>query len=86
MSDASTIILVPFMIAFVMFVVRFYGKEGARSKLQLSFLLAVGSVVIVVLYLALAVMKMLPEYGAAGFGIAGVAMMLLSIYRMFFVI
>jgi hypothetical protein len=82
MSNVSTIILAPFLVAFLMFVFRFYGRENAASKLGPSFLLAFATVVVVCLYLVLGVTRTLPEYGTIGFGIVGVALLALSLYRL----
>jgi len=83
MSNASTVILVPFFFAFLVFTGRFYIREGANSKLNPSFLLALATVAIVVAYLALGVTHWLPEYGTIGFGVVGLALLGLSIYRIF---
>jgi phosphoglycerol transferase MdoB-like AlkP superfamily enzyme len=83
MTNASTIILLPFLIAFLVFIFRFYGKENAGSKLNLSFLLAFATVAAACAYLALGVTKMLPEYGTMGFAVVGMGLMVFSIYRLF---
>src|SRR5690349_19195304 len=50
---SNSIILLPFVAAFLAFVLRFYFRESASSLSNPSFLLAVGTVLIIVLYLAL---------------------------------
>jgi hypothetical protein len=85
MSNATTLILAPFFVAFLLFVARFYLKEGARSKLRPSFLLAVATVAISGTYLVLVLTASLPEHGATGFGLVGLALMALSIYRIFLI-
>ena len=83
MSNASTVILVPFFFAFLVFTGRFYIREGAHSKLTPSFLLAFATIAIAVAYLALGVTDRLPDYGTIGFGAVGLALLGLSIYRIF---
>jgi hypothetical protein len=85
MTNATTVILAPFLFAFLMFVARFYFKEGANSKLRPSFILAVATVAITAVYLGLCVTDRLPDYGAIGFASAGLALMALSIYRIFLI-
>ncbi len=82
MSNATTVILLPFLFAFLVFVARFYFKDGAHSMLRPSFLLALVTIVIVGVYLSLAVSNMLPEYGTVGFGVVGLALLALSLYWM----
>ncbi|WP_428485247.1 hypothetical protein [Rhodopila sp.] len=83
MSNASTIILMPFLVAFLLFVGRFYFRERAGSKTSPSFLLALATIAIAAAYLILGVTNRLPEYGTIGFGVAGAGLLLLSIVRMF---
>ncbi len=83
MSNASTVILVPFLFAFLVFTGRFYIRERANSILNLSFLLALATVAIAVAYLALGLTQSLPDYGTLGFGVIGLALLGLSIYRIF---
>jgi hypothetical protein len=83
MSQLSTTILLPFLAAFLVFSLRFYAKEGANHKLSPSFLLAITSMVIAGAFLFLGITHRLPEYGVVGFGIAGVALFVLSVVRMF---
>jgi hypothetical protein len=85
MSNASTIILVPFLFAFLVFTARFYLKEGARSKLHPSFLLAFATIALAGTYLVLGVTDMLPNYGTIGFGVVGLALLALSIFRIFLI-
>jgi hypothetical protein len=85
MSNTTTFILAPFLCAFMLFIARFYFKEGARSKLRLSFLLAIATVVITGAYLVLGLLTMLPEHGVIGFGLVGLALMAFSILRLFLI-
>ncbi len=83
MTNASTIILVPFLLAFLLFIARFYGRENASSKLNPSFLLALATVVIAGGYLTLGISRMLPDSGTIGFGLVGAALLAFSLFRMF---
>ncbi len=85
MSDFSTIILVPFILAFLTFVLRFYGRESAASMRNLSFILALATIVIAGGYLYLRVMGALPPYGTTGFGIVGLLLFATSVARMFMI-
>jgi hypothetical protein len=80
---ANKFLLLPFMIAFLLFALRFYFKEGASSLTKPSFLLALGTSFTALLYLFLGVISSMPPYGTLGFGIIGVGLLGLSIYRMF---
>jgi hypothetical protein len=82
MSEINTIILFPFLAAFLLSVVRFYVRDNARSIFLPSFLVAVGSVLIAVLYLVLGTLGFLPEHGVIEFGVVGVALLGFAIYRM----
>lgn len=83
MTNASTVVLVPFLFAFLVFTARFYIREAAGSKLNPSFLLAFATVVIAVTYLALGITHRMPEHGTIGFGATGLALLGFSIYRIF---
>lgn len=83
MTNTSTIVLVPFLFAFLVFTGRFYIKESASSKLNPSFLLAFATVALAGAYLALGVTHRMPEYGMIGFGVAGLALLGVAIYRIF---
>jgi hypothetical protein len=85
MSDFSTIILVPFILAFLVFVLRFYGRESASSMSNPSFLLAVLTVATALTYLYLKVTDAMPAYGTAGFAAGGLALLAIAISRMFMI-
>jgi hypothetical protein len=82
---SHSIIVAPFILAFLGFVLRFYTREGAASMANPSFLLAVATVLTAGFYLFLGVIDMLPAYGTIGFGIVGVALLGLSVLRMFLI-
>jgi hypothetical protein len=85
MTSTSTIILIPFIIAFLVFILRFYSRERASSMANPSFLLAVGSVAVAGLYLGLGVVDLLPAYGTIGFGVVGLVLLALATLRMFMI-
>ncbi|HBK05694.1 MAG TPA: hypothetical protein DDZ81_07490 [Acetobacteraceae bacterium] len=85
MSDFSTIILLPFIIAFLIFVLRFYSRESASSMKNPSFLLAVLTVLTAGGYLMLRITDHLPPYGTLAFAIAGLALLTTAIARMFMI-
>ena len=85
MTSTSTLILIPFIAAFLVFVFRFYSRERASSMANPSFLLAVGSVILAGLYLSLGVVDLLPPYGTLGFGVVGLILLAIAISRMFMI-
>jgi hypothetical protein len=80
---SHSVILLPFVIAFVIFVVRFYFREGASSLARPSFLLAAATSAMILLYLTLNVLDSIGEYGTLGFGLIGLVLLGVSILRMF---
>jgi len=82
---SNSILLLPFIFAFLAFVLRFYFRERASSLANLSFLLALGTVLIAVLYLILGVLSSLPPYSTLGFGLVGLILLGVSILRMFMI-
>ncbi len=85
MSNFSTIVLLPFIAAFLIFVLRFYSRESASSMSNPSFLLGVLTVFIAGGYLILRITLGMPFYASVGFGLAGVALLATSIVRMFLI-
>ncbi len=83
MTDTSTILLIPFILAFLVFVLRFYSREGASSITNASFLLAILTVLIAFAYLILGVTSMLPHYSTIGFAAVGLILLGTAIARMF---
>ncbi len=83
MTDFSTIILVPYLLAFLIFVVRFYGRESASSMLNPSFIMAFITTAAAGGYLYLRVTEALPPYGTAGFGLLGLVLLGAAIARLF---
>ncbi len=80
-----TYVLAPFIVAFLGFILRFYGRENAGSKSNPSFLLALATVVIAMTFLVLGVTASLPQYGSLAFGVVGVGLALLSVARWFMI-
>jgi hypothetical protein len=82
---SNSILLLPFIFAFLTFVLRFYVKENAGSMASPSFLLAATTVLIAGLYLFLGIISSLPPYSTIGFGLVGLVLFGVSILRMFIV-
>ena len=78
-----TYFLAPYVLAFISFILRFYGREHAASKASPSFIGAVMTVVIALAFLFLGVGSFLPAYGSIIFLITGVILLGLSIARWF---
>jgi quinol-cytochrome oxidoreductase complex cytochrome b subunit len=82
---SHTVILAPFILAFLTYILRFYSREGAASMTNPSFLLAAGTVFAAAFYLFLGVIDMLPPYGTLGFGVVGVGLFGVAVARMFMI-
>ena len=85
MPDFSTIVLLPFILAFLVYVVRFYGRESASSMSNPSFMLACFTVLSAAAYLLLRVSDLLPGFGTIGFGLLGLVLFGTAIARMFMI-
>jgi hypothetical protein len=85
MSEFPTIILVPFIVAFLVFILRFYSRESASSMTNPSFLMAVGTVLTAGTFLILRITDLLPPYSTIGFGAIGLVLMLTAFTRMFMI-
>jgi quinol-cytochrome oxidoreductase complex cytochrome b subunit len=85
MTNTSTILLVPFILAFLVFILRFYNREGASSMTRPSFLLAILTMLIAGAYLILGVTSSLPPYSTIGFAIVGLILLGTAILRMFMI-
>ncbi len=81
MTNGPSYLLIPLVAAFLVFIARFYGREGAALKSSLSFLLACACVVLLLSYLALSVLGLLPPYAAYGYGAIGVILLIVGILR-----
>ncbi|HEY4171927.1 MAG TPA: hypothetical protein VGM42_02790 [Rhodopila sp.] len=85
MTNTTTLLLVPFIVAFLVFVFRFYNRESASSIKNLSFVLAIVTVVIAFSYLILGISTMLPPYSTIIYLVVGVILMVIAISRMFMI-
>ena len=85
MTNTSTILLLPFILAFLVFVLRFYQRESASSMLRPSFLLAMLTVLIAGAYLTLGVTDSLPPYATIGFAGVGLILLVTAIARIFMI-
>jgi hypothetical protein len=82
---SHTFILAPFIVAFLGFILRFYGRENAASMSNPSFLLAAMTVIIAMTFLGLGVVDLLPAYSSLAFGLVGLALAVLAAARMFMI-
>ncbi len=85
MTNTSTILLVPFILAFFIFVLRFYSRERAASVTNLSFLLAMLTVLVAGAYLILGVIDALPPYSTICLTAIGLVLLVTAISRMFMI-
>jgi hypothetical protein len=85
MSSFSTIVLMPFILAFLVFVLRFYGRESAASMRNPSFVLAFVTTLSAGAYLLLRITDTLPPFGTIGFGILGLGLFAAAVARMFMI-
>jgi hypothetical protein len=85
MTNTSTYLLVPFIFAFLVFVFRFYGREGASSIRNPSFVLAILTVLIAGSYLILGVTEMLPPHSTIAYLLIGLILFGIAIARMFMI-
>ena len=83
MSDLHTFIIIPFLLAFLVSVKRFYFRDNAGSIFRKSFVLAFGSMLIAGVYLAFGSLNMLPPYSALAFGIVGLLCLALAVWQSF---
>jgi hypothetical protein len=75
----------PFILAFLVFVFRFYNRESASSIKNLSFVLAILTVLIAFSYLILGIATMLPPYSTIGYLAIGLILLATAIARMFMI-
>jgi hypothetical protein len=85
MTQTSTILLVPFILAFLVFALRFYNREGAYPLTRPSFVLAILSMLIAGGYLTLGVLHALPPYSTIAFAVIGIILLATAILRMFMI-
>lgn len=85
MTNTTSFLLAPFILAFLVFVFRFYSREGAASVKNLSFLLAILTMLLAGSYLVLGVTDSLPPHAAIGYAAAGTALFAVAVIRMFMI-
>jgi hypothetical protein len=78
-----TYFLAPYFLAFVAYILRFYGREHAGSKSSPSFILAVVTVVVALSFLFLGIGGFLPAYGGTVFLTVGIFLLVFAIIRWF---
>jgi len=83
MSDLHTFIVIPYLLAFLFSIKRFYFRDNAGSIFRTSFVLAFGSMALGGLYIVLGALKTLPPYGTLGFGIFGLVCLGLAVWQAF---
>jgi quinol-cytochrome oxidoreductase complex cytochrome b subunit len=85
MTNTTTIPLIPFVLAFLVFVFRFYSRESASSIKNPSFMLAILTVLIAGSYLVLGVAASLPPYSTIGYIVVGLILLGTAVSRMFMI-
>jgi hypothetical protein len=85
MTNTTSFLLAPFILAFLVFVFRFYSRENAASITNPSFLLAILTVLIAGSYLILGVTELLPPYSTIGYAVVGLILLGTAILRMFMI-
>lgn len=83
MSSSTTIILAPYILAFLLLIFRFYNRERAASIANPTFLLAIFTVALAFSFLGLGVTGGLAVWGIWTYGAIGVALLAFSIVRLF---
>lgn len=85
MTNTTSFLLAPFILAFLVFVFRFYSRENASSIKNFSFVLAILTVLIAGSYLILGVIGSLPPYSTLGYIVVGLILLGTAITRMFMI-
>ncbi len=83
MSNASTIILAPYVLAFLLLIFRFYNREGASSITNPTFLIAIFTVALAFSFLGLGITGALAVWAIWVYGGIGLALLGFSIVRLF---
>ena len=74
MTESMTLALLPLITALLVLSARFYAKEGATSVLSPTFLLMGLSMAMLMVYMAMVVMAVVPDYTSVVFGGLGTLM------------
>ena len=85
MTNTTTLLLIPFVMAFLVFVFRFYSRESASSIKNPSFMLAILTMLIAMSYLILGVTQMLPAHSTIGYVAVGLILLVTAISRLFMI-
>jgi hypothetical protein len=85
MTNTTSILLAPFILAFLVFVFRFYSRENAASIKNPSFMLAILTVLIAGSYLILGVAELLPPYSTIIYAVIGLILFATAVVRMFMI-
>ena len=85
MTNTTTILLIPFVLAFLVFVFRFYSRESASSIKNPSFMLAILTMLIAGSYIVLGVVQLLPPFSTIGYAVVGLILLVTAISRMFMI-
>jgi hypothetical protein len=85
MTNTNTLLLIPFILAFLVFAFRFYSRESASSIKNPSFMLAILTVLLAGSYLVLGVVQLLPPYSTIGYIVVGLILLATAISRMFMI-
>lgn len=83
MTDYASLCLIPYVIAFLLFVFRFYNRERVSSIFSLTFVLAILTVLAAFSYLLLGVLDSLPAHSALIYGAIGLILLATAIGRLF---
>jgi hypothetical protein len=79
MAYNSSLYLIPLVIAWFVLVLAFYFRDNAVSRLSLSFILAVLSMLMLLSYLVMSVVGALPPYMGIAFGGTGTLFFLIGL-------
>ncbi len=85
MTNTTSFLLAPFILAFFLFVFRFYSREGAASVKNPSFILAILTVALAGSYLVLGVTDSLPPHAAIGYAALGIVLFAVASIRIFMI-
>jgi hypothetical protein len=83
MTSATSVLLIPFIVAFLVFIYRFYNREGAASIFNFSFLMAILTSLLAGTYLVLGIIGLLPSFGTILFACIGLGLLATAIGRLF---
>jgi len=85
MTSATSVLLIPFILAFLVFIFRFYNREGAASIANFSFLMAIFTMLMAGAWLVLGIAGLLPAYSTIGFACLGLMLFGIAVLRLFMI-